>query len=512
MREIKRRIAVSVCEQSALDLSGAVERAAELADIVELRLDCLAGAELDRALASLDSLKASERKPLIITLRPVEQGGLREIDSLNRVVFWLDRLDKEQRGCDLYDIEFDVACVLMEKEGLNWSNVVCSQHDFTGKRVDLEHLYQKMKEVPARIIKIAVRAGDATDCIPVFKLLERARLEGRELIAIAMGEAGLATRILGPSRGSFLTYAAKDAAHSTAPGQPTAEELRDLYRVHQITEETAVLGIIGAPVSHSISPKIHNAAFAALGVDAVYIPFEVHDAASFLRRMAHPKTREIGWKLRGLSVTAPHKRTVLEHLDWIEPAAREIGAVNTIVVEGEALRGYNTDASAFLSPLEKRVGPLKGKEAAVIGAGGASRSALWSLARAGASVTVFARDLERGAQLAGEFGARLMKIEDARFHDFDVVVNATPLGTSGISERETPAISEQLRRVKLAYDLVYNPPQTRFLNEARAAGCETLSGLEMLIAQAAEQYRLWTEKAAPLEVMQEAARKALKVS
>lgn len=511
MEEIQRKplICVPVCEQRSSDLSSAIERAAELADIIELRLDCLAGAELDDALGSLESLTTYRSRPFIITLRPAEQGGLREIDSLNRIAFWLDRLSRDEERAELYDIEFDVARVLMEKEGLDWDRIICSHHDFTGEQSNLEQLYQAMKETPARIIKIGVRANDATGCLPVFKLMERARSEGRQLIAVAMNDAGIVTRILGPSRGSFLTYGALDKAHATAPGQVTAEELRELYRVHRITQETTLLGIMGLPVSHSVSPAMHNAAFVKIGADAVYIPFEVHDAESFLRRMVNPRSREIDWNLRGLSVTAPHKMAVLKHLDWIEPAAREIGAVNTIIVEGEELRGYNTDALGFLSPLEKSCGELSGKEVAVIGAGGAARSALWSLKRAGAKTILFARDMEKGARLAEEFGTRSLKLEDAGFHDFEIVVNATPLGTRGSGEQETPATASQLRGARLAYDLVYNPQRTRFLLEAEKAGCETLTGLEMLIAQAAEQFHLWMGMEAPVDVMRAAAQRAL---
>lgn len=507
--QAKPLISVPVCEQRASDLPGAIGRAAELADIIELRLDYLSGAELDRALSQLDALTSNSTRPLIITLRPVEQGGMREIDSLNRIVFWLDCLGRIESQNLLYDVEFDVARVLMEKEGLDWNRIICSHHDFAGGRSDPEQLYQLMKSTPARIIKIAVQVSDAADCLPVFNLMERARSEGRELIAVAMGEAGIMTRILGPSRGSFLTYGALDKAHSTAAGQPAALDLRELYRVQSITKETTVLGVMGSPLTHSVSPQMHNAALAASGADTVYIPFEVLDAGSFLRRMAHPRSREFEWKLRGLSVTAPHKIAVIEQLDWIEPAAREIGAVNTIVVEGEELRGYNTDAVGFLSPLEKMYGELSGKEVAVIGAGGAARSALWSLKRAGSNPTVFARDKEKGRRLAEEFGARSHELKGAGFHDFEIVVNATPLGTRGGEEAKTPATSSQLRGARLAYDLVYNPGRTRFLLEAEKAGCKTLTGLEMLIAQAAEQFRLWMERDAPSEVMHAAAAGAL---
>ena len=512
MREIQsaeRRICVSVCAQNAQELGSSVERAARLADIIELRLDCLPGAELDKALSGLDALLSSHAKPFILTLRPAEQGGLREIDALNRIVFWLDRLGPERAKGELLDIELDVARLLMQKEGLDWSRVICSYHDFSGTGSGPENLYQQMKQTPAGVIKIAIRALDATDSIPIFKLLERAKGEGREIIAVAMGEAGIVTRILGPSRGSFLTYGALDKGRATAPGQPTAEELANLYRVHKITESTMVTGLIGGTIAHSISPHIHNAAFAQSDVDGVYVPFEVREVEGFLRRMARPLSREINWELRGLSVTAPHKRAVMQYLDWIEPSAREIGAVNTILVEGEELHGYNTDAVAFLSTLEEKFGHISGKGVAILGAGGAARSALWALMRAGAQVTVFARDEEKGARLGGEFGARAEALEGALFDGFDVVINATPLGTRSVSEGHTPVTLHQLRGARCAYDLVYNPSETRFLSEAIEAGCEVIGGLGMLISQAAEQFRLWTGRHAPVAAMMEAANRAL---
>src|SRR4030095_117184 len=147
------------------------------------------------------------------------------------------------------------------------------------------------------------------------------------IIALAMGAAGVAPRILGPSRGSFLTYASLDNETVTAPGQLSLSELTEVFRLEKIDRHTQIFGLIGCPVSHSLSPQIHNSAFAATGTNAVYLPFETRDLKSFIKRMIHPRTRELDWRLRGLSVTAPHKFAVMEQLDWIEPAAREIGAI-----------------------------------------------------------------------------------------------------------------------------------------------------------------------------------------
>src|SRR5205085_3172418 len=224
---------------------------------------------------------------------------------------------------------------------VDWGRVICSYHDFTGVPDDLEKIFERMAATPAGMIKIAVQAGDATDCLRIFNLLERAQAEGRKMIAVAMGEAGAMTRILGPARRSFLTYASLQDDDGTAPGQLTANELREVYRIDQIDLDTQVFGIMGQPVRQSLSPRIHNASFTAGGINAVYIPFAVQDALQFIRRMIHPRTRELDWKLGGLSVTAPHKSTVMQALDWIDTTAREIGAVNTIVAEDDQLLGYN---------------------------------------------------------------------------------------------------------------------------------------------------------------------------
>jgi shikimate dehydrogenase len=186
-----------------------------------------------------------------------------------------------------------------------------------------------------------------------------------------------------------------------------------------------------------------------------------------------------------------------------------VGAVNTVVIsEGRGLEGFNTDAEASVVPLAGLV-ELRRARVAVLGAGGAARSLLWALGERGARATVFARDISRGRAVAEEFGADFARLEGASFEGFDVVANTTPLGTRGAQETETAATESQLRGARVAYDLVYNPAETRFLREARAAGCETVGGLGMLVAQAEEQFRLWTGRVPPPGVMQAAAEKKM---
>ncbi len=510
------RLCVPVCVRRASELRAAVARAAEVADIIELRLDCLADdAQLAAAHAEIKQLRSVHPRPFIFTFRATEQGGQRALAEAARIRFWQQCLPDWQRDAarpDFVDIELEL---LEAQRAAVWPTahadaqlqptLICSHHDFTGVPADLAAIYERMTRTPAQVLKLAVQAHDATDCLPLLHLLARAQREGRELIAIAMGTAGLLTRILAPARGAFLTYGALDTEHAPAPGQPSAHELRDLYRVHTLNEQTEVFGLIGAPVAHSLSPHIHNAALAAVGLNAVYLPFEVRDANAFMRRMAHPRTRELDWPLRGLSVTAPHKQTIMAHLDFIDPAAREVGVVNTIVFADDELHGYNTDATAALAPLAG-VLELRGARVAVIGAGGAARALLWGLQRAGANTTIFARNLTDARTLADNFGATVNTLADARFASFDLVVNATPLGTRGPAADETPATTAQLHGARAAYDLVYNPAETRFMHAARVAGCAFVcGGLSMLLAQAARQFELWTGQPAPVAVMRAAA-------
>lgn len=505
------RICIPVCEQSLGAAERAIARAAEIGDLIEVRLDCLDPIQIGESFKNAEHLFDQSPRPTILTFRPAEQGGHRKLDTKSRLSFWLFN---RPTSAEFLDIELDLALnasVFDYGKKVDWTRVICSHHNFVGVPGDLDRIFDRMTQTPARILKIAFQADDITDCIAAFHLLDRARSENREMIAIAMGTAGITTRVLGPSRGAFLTYGALENESATAPGQITARELRTLYRIGRISRQTRIMGLAGLPVTHSISPYIHNAAFESAQFDGVYMPFEVREISSFIKRMVHPRTREIDWNFLGLSVTAPHKTSVMSCLDWIDPAAKEIGAVNTIIVQGDELRGFNTDADALVSPIIPRIGQLREARCAVIGAGGAASAAVWSLRQKGAEVTVFARDVSKARPLAERFGATSKPLGSALFEGYDIVINATPLGTSGAQEAETPATAAQLRGARLAYDLVYNPAETEFLREAREAGCEFIGGLEMLVTQAAEQFRLWTGAVAPEEVMRDAAIRALRL-
>ena len=504
----ERRICVSICESDTRALTTAIKHAAETGHLIEVRLDCINEDALTSAIANLRQLPQEHARSTIITFRPQEQGGVRPLTLDARLQFW--REHGFALPAVLFDLEIDLAEEFLRNgERVDWSRVICSTHDFSAGVANVKNLYERIAQTPAHFLKVAVLLDDAVDNLAIFNLIERAASNDRKLIAIGMGSAGIPGRILGPSRGSFLTYASLDQHVPTAPGQPTAIELRDTYRLEQITEATVVMGVIGHPIAHSLSPRIHNTAFKLAVLDAVYLPFDVRDLTSFMRRMVHPTTREIDWHLRGLSVTTPHKQNVMDYVDWIDPAAREIGAVNTIVIDEKQLKGYNTDALGFISALKTQRSGLNGTRCAVIGGGGAARAAIWALLQERAKVSVFVRDVERAKPLEKTFDVTIADLQSSAFEGFDVVVNTTVLGMSGPQEDQTPATAAQLHGARLAYDLVYNPTETRFLREAEQVGCKTLGGLSMFVAQAAGQFRLWTGREAPSNVMHAAAVEAL---
>jgi 3-dehydroquinate dehydratase/shikimate dehydrogenase len=496
------KICVSVCAETANEFQKKIEIGEKNADFIELRFDCLNESEIEQFF-ELPSSKKTE----LFTFRPKDQGGKRDLTDEERLNFW-----SSWKTDNLWvDFEFDLFQTLIDA-GFTRRLIICSHHDFNAVPENLTDIYEKIIQAKADVVKIAVQAGDATDGLALMKLLERAKAENRELIPIAMGESGIWTRILGLSRGAFMTFAALDEASATAPGQLTAQEMIDVYRVKELDQNTEIYGLIGGSVSHSVSPQIHNAAFQFHKLNAVYVPFAVKNLAEFMRRMVNPKTREIDWQLRGFAVTIPHKIEVMKYLDFVDETARKIGAVNTVKIEGDKLLGFNTDADGFIEPLKNAYGDLNGARVALFGAGGAARACVYALQRENANVTVFARNLEKAKSLVVDFDVEIQDLQSQieRFKNFDVIVNATPLGMKkGDLENKTPAFAEQLEGVRLVYDLVYNPFETTLMQEAGKVFVPTIGGLVMLVAQAIKQQKIWTGLDAPMKEMSAAALRKL---
>lgn len=498
------RICVSVCAETAGELLQTIERAEKFADVIELRFDCLNKAETETALNAI--LARSGEKPFLITFRPKSDGGRRDLTFGERIKFWETVFLKNRRKDLLVDVEFDLYSAL----DLSSTEAILSLHDFSSLPVDLPATFEIYRTLTsADIIKFAVRADDINNSVLVWKLLETAKAASKPFVPIAMGESGKWTRILGLAHGAPMTYASLETGKETADGQITAQDLTEVYRVKKLTERTEIYGVVGKPVAHSLSPFMHNAAFRFHNLDAVYIPFAVENLDEFIKNFVGEKTREVNLNFKGFSVTIPHKQAIIKHLDFVDETARKIGAVNTVKIEDGKLFGSNTDAAGFVEPLRNFYGDLQNARVAVFGAGGAARACIYALENEKARVTVFARDLKRAQILTEDFAVDLKEFRQTDFDDFDILVNATPLGTKGELERETPAVAAQMKNVKMVYDLIYNPFETAFIKEARKANVPTVGGLAMLAAQAAKQFEIWTGKAAPVKEMSTAALRRL---
>lgn len=483
-------ICIPITETSPDAFFAAIIEASQLAEIVELRLDYLTTKDCATVLTRLPAfINETGHRNLLLTFRPREQGGQRDLNLHDRQSFWRNLSSEIIKAIRFADFEFDLVKSLEETSPIPWEKVICSWHNFENTPDDLLTRYDQMAATPAYAVKIATKAKRISDSLKIFELIEYAKGK-KPVIALAMSFAGFMTRILSPSRGSMLTYASLRSGAESASGQIPINDLNDLYRVKQINRDTDIFGIIGNPVSHSRSPAIHNRALQSINYNGVYLPFEVADVGEFMRDFVLPKTRKLDWKLSGLSVTIPHKITVTPYLDYVDLTAKAIGAVNTIVVANNDLIGYNTDVEGAMKPLEEII-ELNRTRVAVIGAGGSARAICYGLCQRGALVTVFARDIQKAIPLSKEFNVGLLPLNDFNGSS-DILINCTPVGMSHHSNGEIVLSPEKLKGVKLVYDLVYTPIETALLLSARSHGCQTLSGLAMLAGQAAEQFRLWT--------------------
>lgn len=263
-----------------------------------------------------------------------------------------------------------------------------------------------------------------------------------------------------------------------------------------ISGSTEVYGIIGYPVKHSRSPAIHNAAFAACDLDKVYVALPASDAAGAVEAI-----RSLG--IRGASVTIPHKEAVIPRLDSVDPVARRIGAVNTIVrAEDGTLHGANTDWVGANQALAEAL-ELAGSRVLLLGSGGSARAIGFGLQEAGAEVILASRTPEKGRELAGQLGCQWVPLDQAGEQKADALVNATSVGMSPNADA-SPVPAGALAAFPVVMDIVYSPLETRLLRQAAAAGCRCIDGLAMLLYQGAAQFTMWTDRPAPLEVMRQA--------
>ncbi|KAG5232535.1 bifunctional dehydroquinate dehydratase/shikimate dehydrogenase [Salix suchowensis] len=462
------------------------------ADVVEIRLDCLTNFNPHR---DLEILINQSPLPTLVTCRPVWEGGQYEGDETERQ--YVLRLAM-QFGANYVDVELEIAhdfndSIYAKKP--DSFKVIVSSHNFhnTPSNEDIASLVARIQATGADIVKIATTALDVTDCARIFQIMVHSQVP---IIGIVMGERGLISRLLSPKFGGYLTYGALEAGAISAPGQPTAKDLLDLYNFRLIRPNTKVYGIIGKPVGHSKSPLLFNAAFKAVGLNAVYLHFLVDDVEKFFNTYSCIDFAS------GCSCTIPHKEVALKSMDEIDPTAKKIGAINNIVRRPDGtLIAFNTDYIGAISAIEDGLreingvipagaSPLSGKLFVVLGAGGAGKSLAYGAAQKGARVVVANRTFERARELADKVGGLAMTLAEAEnFHPEDgmVLANTTSVGMTPHTDA-TPLAKHALKHYCLVFDAIYTPKDTRLLEEARESGAIVVHGTEMLIRQGFEQF------------------------
>ena len=447
------------------------------ADLVELRLDCVsdpdvAGALKDRSI------------PVIVTCRPAWEGGSFAGSEEERKRVLGDAL---AAGAEYVDIEaragFDD--VIARTAG---KRIVLSSHDFNGLPSDLDNCVRAMQSKGTEVVKLAVRIHRLSECARLLDVAARADRDN--MVLIGMGEHGLVTRALASRFRSRWTY----AGTLSGIGQMTPDSLISEFRFRKVDRSTSLYGVVGSPVSHSVSPAMHNAAFTATNIDGVYLPLPAVDVDDFVEFAR-------AFDVRGASVTIPYKVALLDRVGKKSELSRRIGAINTIQTTKDGWFGDNSDVSGFLQPLAGRLS-LDGIRASLLGAGGSARAVAVALASKGARVTVHARKPQSAAEVAALAGGTVGEWPPIP-NSWDLLVNCTPIGMYPLVE-DSP-LPARFVRSGTVYDLVYNPQQTRLLRDAAEAGCPTIGGLDMLVGQARQQFEWWTGICPPVEVMRDAA-------
>jgi 3-dehydroquinate dehydratase / shikimate dehydrogenase len=432
------------------------------ADLVEVRLDYLSDPQ-----KSIHTRWDRLPLPVIATCRGKERGGKFEgsIEEETRIL-----KSAAENGAKFVDIDFRFA------RPFAGAQVIGSYHDFAGTPENLGAVLDQTCAGAADIGKVATTVNSWADNRRLLETMSIPR--NKPVIVAGMGDAGQITRILGPSRGSFLTYATPGTGIAAAPGQLTIREMLDVYRIRRVRGSSRLIGVVGMPLGHSLSPVIHNRAFAALDLDFVYLKLPTTDVKDFF-----DNAEAIG--IEGFSVTIPHKTAVIKFLNGQTPEALEAGAVNTVYKRDGKWMGDNTDvhgvrvalAAAGIDPSDKTV--------VILGKGGASKAAQVAVKEA-KSVTVLSR----------------AEVRDAGSYRCDLLINATPVG---MYPNVDTAPFDGAIHANVVFDMVYNPPITRLLRSAADQGKTIVQGTTMFLAQAARQFEIWTGVEAPGDIYMEKA-------
>jgi 3-dehydroquinate dehydratase/shikimate dehydrogenase len=487
----KSRICLSLTATTLEEDLRLLESERGFADLAELRADFLDPAELPH----LPSFPKRAGFPVILAIRRGRDGGSWNGEEAERRTLLSRALSGGYAYADLEEDLEDQA--LPEAAKRAKTRVIRSCYDLAGVPERSTARLRSLARGPGEIPKLEVMPKSTRD-LPALADTYR-QLEGVEKILIGVGEFGLFSRILAAKLGSYLTYCSVPGRQKAAAAQLDPRTLVELYRFRKQNRDTFVCGVIGNPIAHSRSPELHNRGYEVLGLNGVYIPFLVDHVPSFfeLAEMLD---------LRGFSVTMPHKRAVLSHLDERDQSLQRIGACNTVVRRRGGWYGTNTDVEGFLAPLKAQAAGLVGPEtrATVIGAGGGARSVVYALSSCGIRPLILNRTVEKARALAEAFGCDSGAMDDEGIsrmrENADLIVQATGVGMEPDAEAD-PLPAYRFTGSEVVYDLVYQPLMTVFLKRAKQAGCRIVSGLTMLFSQGAAQFKHYTGLEFPPEAL-----------
>jgi len=491
------------------------------AEMLELRADYLERLNSESVRQLVAEIKGNKRKklPIIVTCRDKQQGGAKAYPDPLRIAVLTAAL---QAGADYVDFEYENFLKTENQEKISLAlsrslkgRLILSAHNFEGKFGSISKTYRHITTLcPASIPKLVYMASHINDCFDAFDLLYQT---SGERIVFCMGQAGTISRIIAKKLDSFVTFASIDEQNATAPGQLSIKQFRKLYRYDLIDADTKLYGIIGSPVAHSAGPYVHNAGFEAIGANKLYLPLLLEGGREELEKFLNAVLARNWLAFRGFSVTIPHKANAIDYVrarqGYVEPLAKKIGAVNTLLISAEGkLAAYNTDYAGALDAITTKLrierDNLKDLSVAVVGAGGAARSIVAGLSQAGARIKIYNRTVEKAAQLAGEFRCDFAGLDDLPNLDAKLLINCTSIGMYPDVE-STPVPAEYLKRSMAVFDMVYNPAKTLLLRQAGGKRAKTIDGVSMFVNQAMAQFKLFTDKEADAKLMRRVALKFL---
>lgn len=513
------RICVVICRtRHKMMQAEAKEAARQGAGLLELRLDFLKKAP------DFKRLLEDKPCPLVATVRRPPDGGKWDgSEDARRMVL----RQAIVAGFDWVDLETDAADAIPRFGAVKR---IVSYHNLREMPADLEKIHQRMCAQDADVVKIAVKAQHPRDNVRVLSLIAGAP---KPTVAFCVGDLGFPSRILQAKYGAPFTYAAFNPERIAALGIPSLYDLLHHYNYRSIDTRTRVFGVVGDPVGHSLSPLIHNAAFAALKANAVYLPIRVP-------RDALPAALEAlgDVPVDGYSVTIPHKEAAATLATARDEAVEQCKAANTLLRRGDGWSAYNTDHAGLLqtlkdvlptfaqvkaepsAPVPSKTGilmtpppptaftALTDRVVLVLGAGGVARAVTHALRQEGALVSISNRSPDRAQALASEVGCRHVDWNARHSVVCDIVVNCTAVGMHPNVD-ETPLHHSFLKPGLVVMDTVYTPEQTLLVKEARERGCHVITGVELFIRQAGLQFELFLGQKPPLGLFRQVVRKAL---